>query len=61
MSVAQPGFGGARASDIRDLRDQTEENTDRILAELGAIREVLERIEKHLEAREGVAQSISMG
>ncbi|MDE0528222.1 MAG: hypothetical protein OXH85_05995 [Truepera sp.] len=61
MSATQPGFGAARASDIRDLRDQTKENTDRILAELGAIREVLERIEKHLEARKEVAQSISMG
>ena len=28
---------------------------------LGAIREVLERIEKHLEARKEVAQSSSMG
>lgn len=61
MSATQLGLGAARASDIRDLRDQTKENTDRILAELGAIREVLERIEKHLEARKEVAQSISMG
>ena len=61
MSPTQPGFGEARASDIRDLRDQTKENTDRILAELGAIREVLERIEKHLEATKGSGQSISMG
>lgn len=60
MSPTQPGFGEARASD-RDLRDQTKENTDRILAELGAIREVLERIEKHLEATKGSGQSISMG
>ena len=61
MSATQPELGAARASDIRDLRDQTKENTDRILAELGAIREVLERIERHLEARKEVAQSISMG
>lgn len=58
--MSEPGFGEARAS-ARDLRDQTKENTDRILAELGAIREVLERIEKQLEAGKEVTQSISMG